>query len=159
MYHIQCRGCGTSAFADCACEALGHDPSVAGAHHPQCSMADPDGLVICPASSACCQEDHAGDADRRGHAVLACPADHSEHGCPDPDGCHLWASVKAHHASMSAHQDGLKLTDPYPLPDRAEACPGGHHGLGVTDCRVCRALVITAVGGPARPAATLRAAS
>jgi hypothetical protein len=157
VYHIQCRGCGTSAFADCACERLGHDPSVAGAHHPQCPMTDPDGLVACPPGSACCQDDHSGDPDRRGHALLACAVDHSAAACPEPAGCHLWASVKAHHASMAAHQaaPGAELRDAWPAEDLPDDCPGGHHGLGVEGCGVCRALVVTAVGA----GATLRAVS
>ena len=54
MLHIQCQGCRASAYVDCACPGLGHDPMAAGAHHPGCLMADLGASVACPDGSGCC---------------------------------------------------------------------------------------------------------
>jgi hypothetical protein len=64
-YHVQCPGCLTSAYLDCACPD-GHDAMAAG-HHESCRMGDIDAQVACPPGSSCCQEDHHhGDAANAG---------------------------------------------------------------------------------------------
>lgn len=57
MLHIQCQGCQASAYVDCACPGLGHDPMAAGAHHPGCPMTDLGAAVACPDGSGCCDGD------------------------------------------------------------------------------------------------------
>jgi hypothetical protein len=52
-----------------------------------------------------------------GQAANACTADHSAHACPSPETCGVFPG---------------------------EGCAGGHCGLGVQDCTVCRPLVVTA---------------
>lgn len=54
MLHIECQGCRASAYVDCACQGLGHDPAAAGAHHPGCPLADVGASVACPDGSGCC---------------------------------------------------------------------------------------------------------
>jgi hypothetical protein len=68
----------------------------------------------------CCKKDH-----HHGQAANACPgvdAGHPGAPCPAPDTC-------------------ITLT---PL---GEACPGGHCGLGVDGCTVCRPIAITLLSG------------
>lgn len=50
-----------------------------------------------------------------GDAANSCATDHADHGCPAPDAC------------------GVFPTD---------GCGGGHCGLGVQDCTVCRPVII-----------------
>lgn len=128
MLHVQCQGCGSSAYIDCipGCE------QVIGAHIEGCPMASPPVSVTCRADSDCCKIDHDHQA-----AADACTADHSDQDCPDPPGkcpSHLSMQAWAHSGDV--------------LPDHlADDCPGGHHGLGVEDCTVCRPVTITAMPG------------
>ena len=54
------------------------------------------------------------------HAAAAdsCTSAHEGHDCPDPATCGSFPDV--------------------------DGCPGGHHGYGVTDCTVCKPLIIAA---------------
>ena len=124
MLHIQCNGCRTSAYVDCACATIGHDPAVSG-HHPQCQMADLGATVTCPRDSGCC-DGSAHPGISHDAAANACPEVHEGHACahPDPAACPVWANTPG---------DG--------------ACPGGHHGKGVRDCTVCRPVTITVMPG------------
>jgi hypothetical protein len=122
---IQCNGCGTTAFADCICPTKGLDPSVAGQHHPECDFTDLGATVTCPPGSGCCQEPHSHDA-----AANACPGGHEKAACPAPAACPHW---QLHTAALAV--EGLKV----PSGD----CPGGHHGLGVKGCAVCRPVTIS----------------
>jgi hypothetical protein len=92
-------------------------------------MANIDASVICPSDSDCCQESH----DHAAHAA-SCATDHAAegHDCATPGSCPVWRNAKAdeHRELRKTGQD---------VPD----CPGGHCGLGVTDCAVCRPLIIT----------------
>jgi hypothetical protein len=128
MLHVQCPGCGTSAYIDCipGCD------QVVGAHIAGCPMSDPAASITCRADSDCCKTDHDHQA-----AADNCPADHSDHPCPDEPGkCGVHLGMQ-----MWAHDEDT-------LPDHLQGdCPGGHHGLGVQDCSVCRPLVITVPPG------------
>ncbi len=155
MFLIEHPDCGTRAFIDCHPDC----PSDTLGYHVQglCVMADPDAALVCPPGSGCCEDDHSGDPDFRGHALLRCETDHSSHACPNPGTCRLWASAKSHHAAAKA--EGTAYAEK--LPDD---CPGGHHGEGVEGCKACRSLVITAIPGTSAagapvPAAVLRATS
>jgi hypothetical protein len=133
MYAISCDGCGTTAYAGCACPE-GHDPAQLGQHHDTCQLSSIDALVTCPPGSDCCQDDH-------DHAPDDC---HAEHGrCPAPASCKLWRNVRSHHEDPDAA--GLPAE-----------CPGGHHGFGVPGCTPCRALTITFI--PSEPMKLQRAA-
>jgi hypothetical protein len=128
MFTLTCDGvCGTTAYADCQCPD-GYDPRTAG-HLPGCQMVNLGALVVCPADSDCCQEDHDHDA-----AGNACTADHPAGSCPAPAACKLWANVRSHHEDPDAA--GLPVS-----------CPGGHCGKGVPDCTVCRPITVTVPPG------------
>ena len=82
--------------------------------------ADPDAALACP----CCvlPHDHAAAAN-------ACPGAGAQHaGVPCPE-----------------VESGAGCTILTPL---GEACPGGHCGLGVPGCTVCRPVNITLYGIP-----------
>jgi hypothetical protein len=84
-------------------------------------ISDPDPHVVC----GCCPKDH-----HHGQAA-ECSTDHSSHPCPHPD-------------PAACMVDGTGRGE---SPD--EPCAGGHCGLGVEDCNVCRPIVITALAGAA----------
>jgi len=137
-YHVQCLGCHTSAYVDCACPA-----ELAGlpVHMTGCPVLDLDAQLVCPPESDCCKEDH-----HHGQAANACPGGHDE--CPAPAACKLHASVKRHHLAVAAADPDLPTGV---LPDHVpEECPGGHCDVRLDDCTVCRPLVITAMPGSAQ---------
>ena len=75
---------------------------------------NPDDALAC----ACCPQDHS-----HGLSANECPGagvNHGDASCPHPD-----------------PQACTVVTPP------GEDCPGGHCGLGVPDCRVCRPVTIT----------------
>ncbi len=79
-FHLQCPGCGSSAYVDCTCP-----PGAAatmGAHGPQCAMADLDAHLNCRPGSSCCLLDH-----HHGQAANACPGGHGE--CAVGDSCEV----------------------------------------------------------------------
>jgi len=124
---LLCKGCGTTATVDCACPPELADLPV---HGGECLLNDPDSAHDC----ACC--DGAGhDGQSHGAAAAACPGGHGA--CPAPDTCEVWAGVTAN--TRHPLYDG-----PPPGP-----CPGGHCGLGVDGCAVCRPLTIIAPAGSA----------
>lgn len=122
MLHIQCPGCMTSAYADCACPP---EVRAGPSHLPSCPVADLDALITC----GCCPEDH-------DHAAAsACGGQHAGEACPEPGSCRVWAGVTA---------DAR-----HPLYD-GEApgpCPGGHCHKDLPGCAVCRPLIITTLPG------------
>ena len=130
MLLVECNGCRAKAFVDCKCPD-GHNPgAVAGfiegvpvpvGHHGTCPMADLGGTVTCEPGSDCCKLKHSHDA-----AANSCRETHEGHPCahPDPARCPVWRNTEG---------DG--------------PCPGGHHGLGVQDCSVCRPVTITVMPG------------
>lgn len=79
---------------------------------------NPDAAVDC----GCCDGAAPGHAvlpdGRPDHRVLVCPTDHTGQPCPAGGDCGV-------------------LTPP------GEDCPGGHHGLGVDDCKACRPVTVT----------------
>jgi hypothetical protein len=94
-------------------------------------VADPDAALVCPPGAACCQQDH-----HHGQAATACPGGHGA--CPTPDSCPVWLGMQPH-LENSARRD-----------TSAGPCPGGHCGLGVAGCTVCRPITITAIPGSVR---------
>lgn len=114
MFHLSCKGCGTTAFVRCACppEAVA---AMGGAHLPGCALNDLGAALVCPPDSGCCQEEHSHDA-----TALACPGQH------EGEPCHVGDDGRA----CVVH------TEP------GEPCPGEHCGLGVADCTVCRPINI-----------------
>jgi hypothetical protein len=88
MLRIECKGCEASAYADCACPPLGHDPGAAGAHHPACPMADLGATVTCAPGSGCCDgSSHPGlSHDMAAH--LGHPNMIAGSGEPDHEGDH-----------------------------------------------------------------------
>ena len=88
--------------------------------------ADPDSALAC----GCCPADH-----NHGQAANACPGaglNHPGAPCPHPDGGR-----------------GRACNVATPL---GEDCPGGHCGLGVEGCAVCRPITITLLAGSAAAA-------
>jgi hypothetical protein len=80
VIHVQCPGCLTSAYLECACPP-GHSPGDAG-HHETCPLADIDARVSCPPESACCKQDHDHAA-----AANSCAQDHEGACAAGTDGC------------------------------------------------------------------------
>lgn len=121
MLTLSCDGCGTIAYADCGCPD-GYDPHTGG-HLPGCQMGNLDAQLACPPTSDCCQEDH-------DHAEQAdsCTAQHTGP-CPNPTSCKLWANLRSH----------VEDPDAAGMPAN---CPGGHCGVGVPGCTVCRPITI-----------------
>jgi hypothetical protein len=119
MLHVQCKGpaaapgCGAWAVIDCSCPP--GEPA-RGPHLEACPLADIDSQVTCLPGYGCCQEDH-----HHGEAANACPGGHGE--CLTPAACATW------HGGMGQPED--------------TPCPGGHCGMGVDGCTVCRPLTIT----------------
>jgi hypothetical protein len=115
--HIQCQGCLTWEIVDCIC------PPGLGAHVSACPVDDLDAQVNCagPLSANCCKVAH-----NHGKAANACLGDHAEAPCSsgDPAKCSVWANTEG---------DG--------------DCPGGHCGVGVDGCTVCRPITITVLAG------------
>jgi hypothetical protein len=95
------------------------------------AVADPDGFLACPPGSGCCQEDH-----HHGQAANSCPGGHGA--CPAPDRCPAWLGMQPHLENSNQRDTS------------AGPCPGGHCGLGVAGCTVCRPLKITAIPGSVR---------
>lgn len=122
MLHVECKGCHTSAYVDCRCPEIGHDPSVAGAHHPMCGMSDLSGTVVCPESSDCCKASEVHPGVSHDEAANACPGilDGHDAPCPEPDVCGVFQS---------------------------EGCEGGHCHKDIPDCTVCRPLIVTVMPG------------
>jgi len=135
MLTLSCGGCATIAYADCQCPE-GYDPHTSG-HLPGCQMANLDAQLVCPDTSDCCKEDH-----DHGVAANACEGGHTT--CPTPASCALWANVRSHYADPDA--EGVPVS-----------CPGGHCGLGVPGCTVCRP--ITIIVPPGHVGAIKRAAA
>lgn len=137
MLMLQCPGCMAQAFAECTCPP-GHPENV-GAHHPECSHANPDALVRC----GCCPEDHDHAA-----AANACPGGHDDAPCPDKKDCRVWkgAIAEAFHPDYSGDHPVLMAMGHKPGDDVPD-CPGGHCHKDVKDCTVCRPLIITMVPG------------
>lgn len=79
MLHIECQGCRTSAYVDCACPTAGHDPMAAGEHHARCPMADLGASVTCPPGSDCCDGSAHPDVSHD-RAASSCDAAH-DGGC------------------------------------------------------------------------------
>lgn len=79
MLHIECLGCHTSAYADCACPP-GHDPMAAG-HHSRCALADLGANVTCPDDADCC-DGAAHPGVTHDQAATSCDATHD-------GGCHV----------------------------------------------------------------------
>lgn len=134
---LQCNGCGSQVFTDCACPP-GHDAAAAGAHHDSCPHSDLDGQLAC----RCCPENHDHAA-----AANACPGGHDDAPCPEPRDCRLWknATVDARHP---LYEGGHPLLAPGhrkgdPVPD----CPGGHCHKDVPGCAICRPVTITVIPG------------
>lgn len=92
------------------------------------NQADPDTGLTCPPDSACCQDGH-----HHGNAAASCPGGHGA--CPSPDACPVWLG-------MQPHLPGSRIRD-----TSAGPCPGGHCGLGVDGCAVCRPLKIELLPG------------
>ncbi len=117
--HLKCGNGHEFYVPDCAPECA----AIMGAHLDGCPGADLDALLACPPGSGCCELQH-----NHGDAARACPEDHAAagHQCahPEPADCPVWAGTEA-----------------------AGSCPGGHHGLGVTGCTVCRPMTITFYDG------------
>jgi hypothetical protein len=136
MLRISCNGCGTSAYADCACPGLGHNPGAAGVHHAACPFTDLGANVTCPPGSGCCDgSPHPGVSHDA--AANACPQiDAGTHGsCPEPDGCKSWYGMNDHR-----YEHLVNGTSPPP-------CPGGHCHQGLPDCTVCRTVTIEVLPG------------
>lgn len=81
---------------------------------------DPDIIVSC----SCCPQDH-----HHGQAASACPGIVSGEGHPD---------------AACPHPDPTACTVASP---EGVMCPGGHCGVGVDGCTVCRPITITVMGG------------
>lgn len=130
MLHVQCQNCNTSAYVDCMCPPLGHDPAAAGAHHPACGFGNLGATVACPPDADCCGEDHDHDAEANACPDINLPFGerHGGAACPEPETCTLWRNMNAPEAP--------------PGP-----CPGGHCHKDVADCTVCRHLIITVMPG------------
>jgi hypothetical protein len=94
-------------------------------------LADPDAAITCPPGSGCCSADH-----HHGNAASACPGGHKA--CPSPDACPVWLGMQPHLENSSIRDTS------------AGKCPGGHCGLGVDGCTVCRPLKITLIPGSVR---------
>jgi len=86
------------------------------------------GTLACPPGSGCCEQDHDHDA-----AANACPGGHGA--CPSPDNCPVWLGMQPHLENSNARDLS------------AGPCKGGHCGLGVKNCSVCRPLKITVIPG------------
>lgn len=93
--------------------------------------ADPDAALVCAPGSGCCGQDH-----HHGQAASACKGGHGA--CPTPDNCPVWLGVQPHLENSNARDLG------------AGPCEGGHCGLGVKNCSVCRPLKITVIPGSVR---------
>lgn len=145
-YHIQCQGCGTSAYVDCGgCPPEVFD--VMGGHLPLCSMADAGANVSCPPGSGCCD---GSDHPELSHDQQArqCEADHAAagHACGhrEPGDCRVYHGTIPERGPCSAALHGKEIGD-----CTHDECPGGHHGLGVEQCTVCRPVTIIAMPGSA----------
>lgn len=84
MFHLECTGCGTSAYVGCPCppEAVA---AMNGQHLPICALSDLGAAIVCPPGSSCCQDDHSHDA-----AANACTGGHGD--CPEPGTCTVFES-------------------------------------------------------------------
>jgi hypothetical protein len=91
-------------------------------------VADPDAALVCPPGTSCCQQDH-----HHGQMASSCSGGHGA--CPTPDSCPVWLGQQPHHPGTNQRDTA------------AGPCPGGHCGLGVAGCTVCRPLKITAIPG------------
>lgn len=146
MIQVQCPGCMTQVFLECACPP-GHLEAL-GSHHDECSHSNLDANLTCAPGSDCCAEEHDHAA-----AANACPGGHDDVACPEPAGqCAVWrgAIADAHHPLFEAGSH--PLFHGKSVPD----CPGGHCHQDIKDCTVCRPLVITMLPGSAtvQPIAT-----
>lgn len=136
MLRISCNGCGASAYVDCVCGNVGHDPGAAGFHHEDCGFRDLGATVTCPPGSGCCDgSTHPGLSHDQ--AANACPhIDQGTHGdCPEPDSCKSWYGMHDHRYE---HQVNGKPPPP---------CPGGHCHQDLPDCTVCRTVTIEVLPG------------
>jgi hypothetical protein len=133
MLQVQCDEHGTSAYVDCRCPEIGHNPAVAGVHHPACGFSDLGANVTCPPDAGCCAEDHSHDTAANSCPDIGLPFGerHGKAACPEPPGgCKLWRNMNP----------GGGTTGPGP-------CPGGHCHKDIEDCTVCRHLTITVLPG------------
>jgi len=162
MYTVTCPQSGMSAVVACACHLVGHNAVEAGEHHERCQMNSLTSNLACPPEAGCCQVDHDHEA------AAVCAQDHPMD-CPDPGGCLLHQSNKAHYAAMVAHAEAdhgprdtwadqglhqmLAVAQAMEPPDE---CPGGHCHKDIPGCNVCHPVIITAGVGTAvlRPVTT-----
>ena len=89
--------------------------------------ADFDALAVCDPACDRCPEDH-----HHGKAANQCKGGHGA--CPTPESCSVWAGMHPHKQDSNAR-------------DLPGPCPGGHCGVGVEGCTVCRPIKITALPG------------
>jgi hypothetical protein len=139
VFHVECKRCHAWAIADCSCPPELADLPL---HLPACSLNDIGAALTCLPGAGCCPVPHSHDA-----AAMACPGlagAHAGEPCPHPDPvlCPAHVSSTSPHAGTPAHLivPGVKT----PLE-----CPGGHCGVGVKDCTVCRPVTITMLPGAA----------
>jgi hypothetical protein len=147
VFHVECKNCHSWATADCSCP-----PELAELpfHLPACKLADIGAVVTCPPDSGCCQLPHSHDAN-----AMTCPGltggiGHPGEPCPHPDPvtCPAHVSSTSPMAGTPAHlyvPEGAKRA----LSREPLACPGGHCGLGVKGCTICRPVTITMLPGTA----------
>jgi hypothetical protein len=112
---LTCPGCGSTASVACI---PGCNP--ADGHQPDCKVADLDAALNCVPGGPCCLQDH-----HHGQNAGACPGAGLRH-----------AGAACSHADPKAC---LVVTD------AGEDCPGGHCGLGVDGCTVCRPITVTVI--------------
>jgi hypothetical protein len=132
VFHVECKACGTSAYVDCVCPTIGHNPAAAGVHALACPMSDLGATVTCPPGSPCCDGSSHPDQSHDEHAN-SCPRGHGA--CAVPDACPVWSSEQA------GTRHPLYEGEP-PGP-----CPGGHCAPGAAGCTVCRPVTITVMPG------------
>lgn len=134
MLRIECLGCHTSGYADCGCPEVGHNPMATMAHHPVCAMADLGAVVVCPPGSDCCDgSEHPGLSHDQ--QAMACTQGHTGSCAEAPGDCKVWHNATADYRHP--------LYEGEPPGD----CPGGHCGVGVDGCTVCRPVHIEVMPG------------
>lgn len=136
MLRIECQGCHTSAYADCTCPAIGHNPAASGAHHPNCPLDDLGAVVTCRDGFDCC-DGSAHPAVSHDVAASACPGGHDGADCPEPETCPVWAGMTAdtRHPSYTGKPPG--------------PCPGSHCHKDLDGCTVCRPVSVEVMPGGA----------
>lgn len=136
MLRVSCNGCGTAAYAECACPALGHDPRATLHHDDDCPMHDLGATVVCPPGSGCCDGSSHPGVSHDAAANLCPQIGKGTHGaCPEPATCKSWYGMNDHR-----YQHIVNGVAPPP-------CPGGHCHKDLPDCTICRPVTIEVLPG------------